>query len=88
MSDVKSSLTLDGDRLIVKHTQNLELSDTVNHYREQAALNGSREMKPKYFIPDILIIEWMGKGIDFFSKEGRQKITKMLETPEYAHLKL
>lgn len=90
MKNVTSELLLDGDDLTIKHSQDLSgVKDYVDSIRaDNNGWSQSRELKAQYFIPDLLLVEFMNKGHNFFTKEGRAWILKEIKKPEYSYLKI
>jgi hypothetical protein len=78
----------DGDRLIIKSTQDVE-SILAHNRMLQADTTKTRtkEMRHVASIPNIIIEQWLKEGINIFQKEGWERAKKKLNDPDYRYLR-
>lgn len=77
-----------GDRLIVKSTQDVE--SILNHNRmlqNDKSLTRTKEMRHVASIPNIVVEQWLKEGINIFNKEHWQRAKKRLNDPDYKYLR-
>lgn len=75
-------------RLVVEHVQDVEPYLDRN---KRWANGGNRPREGGLCkvasIPNVVVTEWMKRGVNLFDKNDQQKVAALLNSPEYRYLK-
>ena len=78
----------DGDRLIIKSTQDVEAILAHNRMLQvDTTKTRTKEMRHVASIPNIVIEQWIKEGINLFKKEDWGRVKKKLNDPDYKYLR-
>jgi hypothetical protein len=77
------------DRPVIRSTQDVEpiIENNKRLYNDGDGYSPSREWKRAASVPNIIIEQWMKKGINAYKYEDTPKILAMLDSPEYRFLR-
>jgi len=76
-------------RHVIQSTQDVEpiIENNKRLFNDGDGYSPTREWRRAASVPNIVIEQWMKKGINAYSLEDQPKILAMLDSPEYRYLR-